>query len=286
MFLIYISDITENISSQLRLFADDCLLNRAIKSEQDSILLQQDLDTLSQGAVTWQMRFNLSKCTVMRCTRSQNPMIANCSLHGSILSLTHNYLCLEVMLDDHLSWSTHVTNVANKATRMLNFLNRNLSKCSTHVKASAYLLIFQPAMEYASVVWDPHYQTQISILEKIQRRAARWILSDYSYHSSVSAMLEQLNWLPLVTRRTQQRLNLFYQIMHGEIGLSLPEYIHFTTRHTRHHHPFHLIVSPTNTTTYMTSYFPRTIREWNSLPPQLIELNTLATFSILIEQHL
>ena len=286
MFLIYINDITENISSQLRSFADDCLLYRAIKTEQDSILLQQDLNALSQWAVTWQMRFNLSKCTVMRCTRSQNPMIANYSLHGSILSLTHNHLYLGVMLDDHLSWSTHVTNIANKATRMLNFLKRNLSKCSSHAKASAYLLMVQPVMEYASVVWDPHHQTQISILEKVQRHAARWILSDYSYHSSVSAMLEQLNWLPLVKRRKQQRLNLFYQIMHGEIGLSLPEYIHFTTRHTRHHHPFHLIVPPTNTTTYMTSYFPRTIWEWNSLPSQLIELNTLATFSNLIEQHL
>ena len=40
------------------------------------------------------------------------------------------------------------------------------------------------------------------------------------------------------------------------------------------------------TTTYMTSYFLRTIREWNSLPPHLIELNTLATFLNLIEQHL
>ena len=43
MFLIYINDITENISSQLRLFADDCLLYCAIKTEQDSILFQQDL---------------------------------------------------------------------------------------------------------------------------------------------------------------------------------------------------------------------------------------------------
>ena len=130
-------------------------------------------------------------------------------------------------------------------------------------------------MEYASVVRDPHYQTQISILEKVQRRAARWVLSDYSYHSSVSTMLKQLNWLSLAKRRKQQRLNLFYQIMQGEIDLSLPEYYHFTTRHTRHHHPFHLVVPSTNTTMYMTSYFPRTIHEWNSLPPQLIELNTL-----------
>ena len=48
MFLIYINDITGDISSQLRLFADDCLLYLPIKSEQDSILLQRDLDTSSQ----------------------------------------------------------------------------------------------------------------------------------------------------------------------------------------------------------------------------------------------
>ena len=50
MFLIYIIDITEDISSQLRLFADDCLLYCAFKSEQDPILLQRELDILSQWA--------------------------------------------------------------------------------------------------------------------------------------------------------------------------------------------------------------------------------------------
>ena len=51
---------------------------------------------------------------------------------------------LGVMLDDQLSWSIHITNVANKATRMLTFLKRHLSKCSSNVKASAYLLMVRP----------------------------------------------------------------------------------------------------------------------------------------------
>jgi len=37
--------------------------------------LQKDLDTLSQWAVIWKMRFNPSKCAVMRCTRSHNRLI-------------------------------------------------------------------------------------------------------------------------------------------------------------------------------------------------------------------
>ena len=193
------------------------------------------------------------------------------------------YTYLAVMLDDHLSWSIHVNNVANKATSMLNFLNRHLSKCSSNIKVSAYLLMVRPLMEYACIVWDPHYQSQVSVLEKF-KDVLRLVLSDYSYHSSVSTMLKQLNWLPLAKRRNQQRLNLFYQIMNGEIGLSLPDRYHFTNKHTRQHHPFHLIMPSTNTTSYITSYFPTTIWEWNLLP--LIKVNSLAVFSNQLTEHL
>ena len=70
---------------------------------------------------------------------------------------------LGVMLDKSLSWSSHITYVANKATRVLNFLKRHLSKCSTAIKASAYLLLVRPLMEYACAVWDPHYLSHIYI---------------------------------------------------------------------------------------------------------------------------
>ena len=194
------------------------------------------------------------------------PQSYNCKLLTSWI----HFICdkqtryLAVTLDDHLSWSIHVNNVANKATRILNFLKRHLSECSSNIKASAYLLMVRPLMEYACVVWDPHYQSQVSVL-KVQRRVEMG-LSDYSYHSSVSSMLEQLSWLPLAKRRKQQRLNLFYQIMNGEIGLSLPDRYHFTYKHIRQHHPIHLIMPSTNTTSYITSYFPISIWEWNLLP--------------------
>ena len=126
----------------------------------------------------------------------------------------------------------------------------------------------------------------LRMLEKVQRCAARWVLSDYSYHISVTAMLHQLKWQPLAARRKHQRLNLFYQVIHGLVGLSLPDYIDFTSRSTRNHHPFHLVLPSTSTTTYMSSFFPRTIREWNSLPISLIELNSLATFSNMITDNL
>ena len=65
MFLIYVNDIADDVSSSLRLFADDCLLYRVIKSDLDAVHLQCDLNHLSQWAQTWQMKFNLDKCTVI-----------------------------------------------------------------------------------------------------------------------------------------------------------------------------------------------------------------------------
>jgi len=62
-----------------------------------------------------------SKCAVMRCTSFN----ASYSLCGSILSVVHKHLYLGVTLDDHLPWSTHITNITNKATKMLNFIQRH-----------------------------------------------------------------------------------------------------------------------------------------------------------------
>ena len=44
LFLLYMNDLPDNVHSQVRLFADDCLLYRAIKTMEDAIILQNDLN--------------------------------------------------------------------------------------------------------------------------------------------------------------------------------------------------------------------------------------------------
>ena len=48
LFLIFINDLPDNIRSSVRLFADDCVLYRNIKSPIDCQILQNDLNSLSQ----------------------------------------------------------------------------------------------------------------------------------------------------------------------------------------------------------------------------------------------
>ena len=70
LFLIYINDIVTNVNSEIRLFADDCILYRRIESVTDSQVLQNDINSLYLWSKTWQMDFNVSKCHTMSITRA------------------------------------------------------------------------------------------------------------------------------------------------------------------------------------------------------------------------
>ena len=65
----------------------------------------------------------------------------------------------------------------------------------------AYTSIVRPVLEYASSVWDPYLDKNILAIEMVQRRAARWVKSDYLWTSSVTSMLSDLNWSTLQHRR-------------------------------------------------------------------------------------
>ena len=95
-----------------------------------------------------------------------------------------------------MSFRNHLENITTKAPRMLNCLRRNLYRCNQEVKCMAYTHLVRPMLEYASCVWDPYYDKDINALEMVQRRAARWVTSNYDWRSgnSISSTLEDLQW--------------------------------------------------------------------------------------------
>ena len=77
-------------------------------------------------------------------------------------------------------------------------------------------------VEYATVAWSPHTNKGIDSIEFVQRRAARFVNSDYRRYSSVSSMLTDLNWPSLQSRRRICNLGKFYKIHRGQVNISLP----------------------------------------------------------------
>ena len=107
------------------------------------------------------MKFNPSKCHVLRISRKQNPVGSNCVYMGNVLDSVTNHPYLGVELSRNLDWGQHVNNKVMKANRSLGFLRRNLSSCPEGVKEAAYKVLVRPHVEYASSVWDPHLKKHV-----------------------------------------------------------------------------------------------------------------------------
>ena len=101
-----------------------------------------------------------------------------------------------------LSWNSHINYISTKASQKLGFIKSNLKGSPQGLKRLAYISLVRSTMKYASVVWDPHFAKDKDSLERIQRRAARWITSTYDQKTSVTALLQQLKLEPVeVCRR-------------------------------------------------------------------------------------
>ena len=106
----------------------------------------------------------------------------------------HRFHCIT----QDLSWSLHIDRVATKASQKLGFIRRNLRGAPAQCKQLAYIALVRSGMEYASTIWYPHINVHSNKLEKIQRRAARWATSQYSHRTSVTSLMDQLKWQPVI----------------------------------------------------------------------------------------
>ena len=172
MFSLYINDITSDIESEIRLFADDCICYREIKDEEDTVKLQRAIDRLGCWARKWGMRFQPVKCNRMQLTRKRIKKI-HASYTLEDLKNIERIKYLGATITNDLRWNTHVSNICTKANRTLRFPRRNLHSCPQEVKEAAYKGLVRPVLEYGSLVWDPSRCQEE--LKSVQKRAARFV---------------------------------------------------------------------------------------------------------------
>ena len=86
--VLSVNDLPDKITSEVRLFADDCVMYRSIHENSDVESFQADLNTLSLWQDTWQMQFNAKKCYVLKITHSRSQTNHQYRLGDSILQET------------------------------------------------------------------------------------------------------------------------------------------------------------------------------------------------------
>jgi hypothetical protein len=218
------------------------------------------------------MDFHPAKCNVLCITKKKSTTVFPYTLHGQALEGAKTSKYLGVTLSDDISWNVHTDKVASKANSKLGFLKRNIKVKNTELKQKAYNAIVRPTMEYASSVWDPYTVQQSQNLEKVQRRAARWVTGRFHNTLSVTDMLNGLGWRELAQRRVDSRLCLIYKIVHGFVDIPIGVYCRVQRD------GIHLQPILYRTKYYQYSFFPRTISDWNHLPSHTLSAQSLPIF--------
>ena len=260
--MIYINDLTDSVSSTVRLFADDCLVYREVGSIDDQLALQRDLDSLENWAHIWGMKFNPSKCTILTISRSP-PLHKFYSLCDTTMQQVSEAKYLGVNISEDLHWSKHIQGLASKASSTLGLLRRNLSLCSQKLREQAYISLIRSRLEYYAAIWDLYLEKDTQQLEAIQRRAARFVVQDFSRYSSVKSYLDDLKWAPLKDRRRDIRLTFLFKIVTGRVAVQAEGTLSPADSRTRHKHKHKYRHLPATCNQCLNSFFVKT---WVHMP--------------------
>lgn len=220
------------------------------------------------------MILNTNKCKSMTITRkrySQQPF--NYKITGATLEYVTSYKYLGVHISNDLTWHTHINYVCSSANRSLGYIRRDFSHDPSPLRLTLYRTLIRLKLEYASAIWDPAQQNLISLLESVQNRSARFILSDYSRTSSVSLMKNNLVLPSLHHRRKISRLSLFHKIYFHNPSIrrdlfSRPTYISSRIDHPFKATTFHL-AAPTHSQIHFS---PKCLRNGTTFPTTLCPL--------------
>ena len=232
LFVIFINDLPDAIHehTSTALYADDTKLHRTILAAKDCNILQQDLTSLNTWSHESNLTFNASKCKVFTVTRRKSPVIHEYHLSDVILQRVQEEKDLGVTISSNLSWDLHVTRIVLKANRMLGLLKRTCPLNSgIKVRRTLYLSLVKSQISYATVVWSPASVKLRTILERVQRRATRWILRTRIGEMSYKQRLLTLALLLLTYDRELRDLVFLYNCIFGYTDQNIGRYVTFIT---------------------------------------------------------
>ena len=168
---------------------------------------------------------------------------------------------------------------------------------------SLYIALVRSLFESCSIVWRPTNETLTVKLERIQKQAIKWILSEesisYSPYEVYVQKCKQVKLLPLHTRFDLNDLIFLHKIIYKLKPVSLPFYLSFFSGQSRLRschldylslvssiHPKSNHHTTRSSNPLANTFFYRTHSEWNSLPLSLREISCPVRFKFKLKEHL
>ena len=121
---------------------------------------------------------------------------------------------LGVWISKDLTWYKPVNEQSSRANKLLGYLKRNTRVIlRTEVRRTPYLALVRPHLGYATQIWAPQSIALLVKLERIQRRATKFILKlPYSTNIRYKSRLQTLDLIPICYWHELLDVTFFFQI--------------------------------------------------------------------------
>ena len=193
LFLIYISDIGEDLSAKALVYVDDTKIKQRVNNEEDVENLQKELEKLDEWANENNMKFNGKKFQVVRYGRNEelkNNTEYFSGAYEEIIERFETIRDLGVQLSDDASFNEQIEKVCKKARQKSGWIFRTFYCRRPDFLKQMFKSLVQPHIDYCSQLWMPQEGANMDKVEKVLRDFSRRVpgIRDLCYWERLKTM--------------------------------------------------------------------------------------------------
>ena len=301
LFIIFMNDISLcQVSDPLLswyIYADDTTKISTAKTidnlrqtmVKDSKPLERWVD--SNGMV---INMPKTKCVVVGTRarlQSQHSKCLDLSISNTPIEQVEEHKLLGLVIDQHLTWKSHLDYIGAKVAQRLALLRRIKSFLSTDDRHTFYRAMVTPLYEYGSIIWgdvSKHIANRITTLQKYAGRTILDIRNRREINST--ELFKKLNWLPFSDLITFLRATLMFKCFNNAAPTYMSDKFHklrdLHSIYTRQATADHLALPKFKLATAQNSFSFKGAKLWNSLPISIKSSTLLSSFKRNLSKHL
>ena len=186
LFLLYVNDMA-NSSDLLHFsqFADDSTVTH---SHTNLKFVKETMEREFEKVLTWlatnRLIINLKKTHLMVFTNRKRPQEISLKVKDSLITETTESKFLGVIVDNKLSWASHIKYISNKISKSLSIIRYLRYSFPTKILKSLYMSLVLPYISYCNIIWCSAFKTVLNPVLILQKKCIRTITkSDFLAHT-------------------------------------------------------------------------------------------------------